>query len=903
MPEETRPDPTPLDAARWERIQELFHAAADLPPPEHQRFLERECGADGALIARVLELVEADQREGDTPIDGGMASLASRLFESGGPAGIPEGAFGPYRIVRVLGEGGMGIVYLAERADVGGLVAIKVLRDAWLSPARRERFALEQRTLAQLHHPGIAQLHDAGTLPDGTPWFVMEYVEGASLTAWCREHATPLAERLRLFRSVCAAVQHAHEHAVIHRDLKPSNILVTAEGHVKLLDFGIAKQMDSLETSAEQTRTGHPLMTPAYAAPEQVSGGRIGIRTDVYSLGVTLFELLVGRLPFALADRTPAEAVAILLQDDPEPPSVAARREAARSNDSSRLLTEHRPTWADLDVLVLTAMHKDPARRYGSVAALIRDVDHFLAGQPLDARRDAFSYRVGKFVRRNRGPVLGATLGLVALVGMTTVYALRITAARNRAVTEAERAQRIQRFMLDLFEGGDAAVGPADSLRVVELVDRGVREAQSLSAEPVAQAELYETLGSIALQLGRLEQADSLLTRALEQRRALFGPRHADVASSLIALALLRIDQARLDSALVLAREALAIGDEVLPAGHPLRARGTTALGRVLEEQGEYDEAIAVLTEAVALHRLQRTETPDLASALGELANTHFYAGNYEASDSLNQQVLALDTRLHGERHPRVADDLINLGAIRFQWGRYEEAEEFYRQGLAIIESWYGPVHYRTASALTMLGRALLFKGQLPESDSTLRRSLAIQDRVFGPEHPRIASILNELGSIALRQNQYAVAESHYRRMGSIYLAAYGPDHWLSALANANLGGVYYERGDHRAAEQLFRQAVATFSSTQGPEHQNTAIVRIRLGRALLGQGRAQDALVELEAGYALLLPQMSPTGVWLQRARVALADANAALGRTAEAARWKAEIADSGRSAAAARR
>jgi len=890
-----------MDAARWERIQQLFHVAADLPPSGRQQFLEHECGPDAALIARVLELVEADRQEGAAPIDAGLAPLAVRLLGTMPKAAIPEGAFGPYRIIRVLGEGGMGVVYLAERAGVGGLVAIKVLRDAWLSPERRERFALEQRTLAQLHHPGIAQLHDAGTLADGTPWFVMEYVEGASLTTWCRDRGASLAERLRLFRSVCEAVQHAHEHAVIHRDLKPSNIQVTADGHVKLLDFGIAKQIDALETSTDQTRTGHRLMTPAYAAPEQVSGGRIGIRTDVYSLGVTLFELLVGRLPVALADRTPAEALAVLLQDEPERPSAAARREAARSNDAGRLLTEDRASWADLDVLVLTAMHKDPARRYGSATALGRDVDHFLASAPLDARPDSLRYRAGKFVRRNRGPVLAAAFGLVTLIGVSTLYAVRITAARNRAVAEADRAQRIQRFMLDLFEGGDASVGPADSLRVVELIDRGVREAQSLDGEPVAQAELYENLGSISLQLGRLEQADSLLQRSLRQRQALFGPRHADVISSLVALALLRVDQAQLDSAEVLARRAIEVGTDILPAGHPLLARSTTTLGRVLEEKGDYPEAITVLGAAVRIYEAQRQETPDFAAALGELANTHFYAGEYERSDTLNHRVLAMDKRLHGERHPRVADDLINIGAIRFQWGRYAEAEAFYREGLAIIESWYGAEHYRTASALTMLGRALLFEGRLDESDRTLRRSLAIQDRVFGGGHPRIASILNELGSIALRQGKYAEAEAQYQRMGRIYTAAYGSEHWLSALATANLGGVSYERGDHREAERLFRAAIGTFANTQGAEHQNTAIVRIRLGRALLGQHRAAEAVPELLAGYDLLMPQMSPGSTWLQRARVALAEANEQLGRDAEVARWKAEIADSGRAAAAA--
>jgi serine/threonine-protein kinase len=890
------------DAARWQAIQALFHDVADLPADQQSAALAHVAERDPALAATVRELLAEDAGGAESALDGGLAALASGvLIPLTTP--FPGGAFGPYRLLRLLGEGGMGVVYLAERSEVGGLVAIKLLRDAWLSPGRRERFALEQRTLAQLSHPGIAQLHDAGSLPDGTPWFVMEYVEGVSLTAWCGDRRASLAERLHLFRAVCEAVQHAHEHAVIHRDLKPSNIQVTSAGHVKLLDFGIAKQLDQLETSAEQTRTGLRLMTPAYAAPEQVSGGRIGTRTDVYSLGVTLFELLVGRLPFDLSDKTPVEAAAVLLQGEAERPSVVARREAARANDPDRLLTQDRGAWADLDVLIQAAMHREPERRYSSVAALVRDVDHFLRGEPLEARPDSLRYRAGKFVRRNRGPVASAAIGLVLLLTVSAIYAVRLTAARDRAVAEAVRAQRIQRFMLDLFQGGDAAVGPADSLRVVELVERGVREARSLTTEPVAQAELYETLGSISQELGRLDQADALLTSALAQRRALFGAGHPDIVSSLVALALLRLDQARLDSALTLAREALEAGQAALPPDHPLLARSTTALGRVLVERGEYDEAIATLERAVGLYEARRQESPEMVAALSELANRHFYAGNYDASDTLNRRALDIDRRIHGDRHPRVADDLINLGAIQFQWARYSEAERLYREGLAIIESWYGPEHHRTASALTMLGRAQLFQEQFDSSSATLRRSLGIQAAVFGPEHPRIASILNELGSIALRQGRHDEAEDYYRRMGRIYEAAYGPVHWLVALSRANLGGVHYERGDQRVAERLFREAIAGFSQTQGPEHQNTAIVRIRLGRALLAGGRAAEAIEEVEAGYQLLRPQVSPGAPWLQRARVALAEAHGRLGQETEAARWRAEHADSGRSAQVASR
>ena len=244
----------------------------------------------------------------------------------------------------------MGVVYLVEREDVGGRAALKLLRDAWISPSRRARFLTEQRTLAQLDHPGIAQLHDAGTLTDGTPWFAMEYVEGVALTEHCRAQGSGLAERLRLFRAVCEAVQHAHRHAVIHRDLKPSNILVKADGAVKLLDFGIAKQLETTGPGTDPTRTGLRLMTPAYAAPEQVTGGRLGVATDVYALGVLLFELLSGRLPFELAGLSPHEAARrVLEQDPPRPSSVPGRPVQAG-----------RAAWADLDVLCLTAMQRDP---------------------------------------------------------------------------------------------------------------------------------------------------------------------------------------------------------------------------------------------------------------------------------------------------------------------------------------------------------------------------------------------------------------------------------------------------------------------------------------------------------------------------------------------------------------
>ena len=272
-----------MNASRWERVQTLFHLAADLPEADRRAYVEAECTDDPSIANEVLSMLDEDRRASSV-LDRDVSHLARAMLDAPTAPVLPTEQFGPYHVTSVLGEGGMGVVYLAERSDLGSTAAIKILRDAWLSPARRERFAAEQRTLAQLNHPSIARLYDADTLADGTPWFVMEYVEGKPLTAYCDTHASGIRERLVLFREVCEAVQHAHRHAIIHRDLKPSNILVTTDGSVKLLDFGIAKQLESLE-GADITRTGLRPMTPAYAAPEQVQAGRLGMHTDVYSLG------------------------------------------------------------------------------------------------------------------------------------------------------------------------------------------------------------------------------------------------------------------------------------------------------------------------------------------------------------------------------------------------------------------------------------------------------------------------------------------------------------------------------------------------------------------------------------------------------------------------------------------
>jgi serine/threonine protein kinase/tetratricopeptide (TPR) repeat protein len=880
-----------MDSTRWQRVQTLFHEAADMPASEQRVFLETHCGGDAGLLSEVLILLEEDARGGSL-LDGDVAEVASQIFNDSPSGSTPFKEFGPYRIKQALGEGGMGVVYLAEREDLGNQVAIKILRDAWVSPARRERFNAEQRTLAQLNHPSIARLYDADTSPDGTPFFVMEFVEGVPLTDFCKTQRCSIAQRLRLFRAVCEAVLYAHQHAVIHRDLKPSNILVKGDGSIRLLDFGIAKHLENLGELVDQTITGLRLMTPAYAAPEQIRGEQVGIQSDVYSLGVVLYELLAGQLPFNLTKCTPSQAEKVLTEQEAEKPSQVAGKAAAAAEANGRGVSASRAAWADLDVLCLTAMHKDPQRRYQSVEALIRDVNHYLDGEPLEARADTWRYTLGKFVRRHWRLVSAAAVVFALVVGLVIFYTVRLTRARNAALMQAARTQRIQRFMLNLFQGGDPAAGPADDLRVVTLLDRGVQEARSLDAEPAVQAELYETLGGIYQKLGKLEQADSLMESALAKREALYGPDSTETAKGLLALGSLRDAEARYGDAERLIRQALEQDRRLLPANDPAVAKAMLALGGVLEDRGAYDQSIAILEQTVQLYSAPGAESVELADSSYELANAHFYAGHYEKSEEINERALAMYKQIYGERHPRIAEILINLGAIQLDTGHYAAAEQYDRQALDIVQGWYGKDNPETATDLTILARSLVYQKRFDEASDLLQQSLAIKERTLGKVHPSVASTLNELGSVALQEGKYDAAEQYFTRMGDIYRTEYGEQHYLYATALSNLASVYTAQQQWSRAEKLYRQAIPIYVESQSPTHINTGIARIKLGRTLLRQHRYGDAEAETHAGYDILRTQMDPKVSWLVNARKDLLEEYEGLKQPEQAAKFRAEIA-----------
>ena len=527
--------------------------------------------------------------------------------------------------------------------------------------------------------------------------------------------------------------------------------------------------------------------------------------------------------------------------------------------------------WTDLDVLCLTAMHKDPQRRYGSVEALIRDIDRYADGRPLDARPDTFGYRLRKFVRRNRRAVAGATLGIVAIVALVVYFTVRLVAARDEALASAARTDRIQRFMLNLFEGGDVEAGPAEDMRVIALLDRGVQEAQSLGSEPGVQAELQQTLGGLYQKFGQLDKADRLLQSALDRRKSLYQQGHPDIIRSLIALGLLRVDQSRLKEAEQLVREALERARRAYPKSELRIGEAGAALGKVLLAQGKYDAAAPTLEDAVKVLSGE-LPTAALSEAFTDLANTYYQAGRYEAAESLNLRMLARDKQLFGQRHPNVAIDLYNLGNAALDRGDYATAEQRFADSVSIIQTWYGKEHPKAATSLVMLGVAIDAQGRVEEAEKLYRQALAIHERLFGGVHARVGQVVNYLGMNALKQRKFDDAETMFRRASTIFKSIYGDRHEFYGVQLSNLGAVYTARTQFLEAESQLRQANDLLTSALPAGHRYTAISQVRLGSALIGQGRFREAEPYTLAGYNSLMKHSGSAVPELRSARADLA-------------------------------
>ena len=673
---------------------------------------------------------------------------------------------GDYRIVRLLGRGGMGSVYLASRADrrYRKEVAIKILKRGLDSEDIQRRFHRERQILASLDHPNIARLLDAATTDDGLPCFVMEVVEGTRIDGYCDRRGLSVAERLELFRAVCDAVQTAHRNLIVHRDLKPTNILVTSRGVPKLLDFGVAKLLDpdSFPQTIVPTALPYHPMTPNYASPEQVRGEAITTASDVYSLGVLLYLLLTGHPPYRVDLRRPAEMERLICETEPEKPSIVAGRPEStsestpESNNTSSVIGGsperlRRRLTGDLDTIVLKALAKEPDQRYRSVDQLSEDLRRHLEGLPILARRPTFSYRAGKFLRRHRTGVMMAVIsaGLLLAGIVTTAWQARVAeqerarAETLRAQAEAEKtlAQEVVTFMVELFQLANPSEARGRTVTAREILEKGAREIARLEGQPEVQARLMDTIGLSYKGLGLYDDAAQQLHSALETRRRVLGDTHLDSADTLDHMATLVFEaQGDFELAGRYFREALEMRRRQLGNEHPEVAESLNNLGQALRARGELEEAEALLRESLELKRsLYGEHHASVANGLNNLAGVLTQRGEYRAAEALFREALELRRELLGDQHPEVAQSLNNLGLVFFRLEDYPQAERLFRQALAMRRQTLGEDHPAVARGLANLADALVQQRDFAAAEPLLLRSLELRQRLLSPEHPTLA--------------------------------------------------------------------------------------------------------------------------------------------------------------------
>ena len=628
---------------RLDRIDQMFDAAVDLPLSEQAAFVEKACGDDHTLCAEVLDLLRTYQSDGvlDVPVARVASSVLEAATALGGP--VPD-RIGPFRVMQEIGRGGMGRVFLGERADgqFEQQVAIKLIQHS--APGVLRRFAEERRLLARLAHPGIARLFDGGVTPGGLPYFVMELVQGEPIDRYCESRQLTLDQRLELVTAVCAAVTYAHQHLIIHRDLKPSNILVTPDGQVKLLDFGIAKLLDPTQTDDDAPRTDLQAMTPEFAAPEQILGEPVSTATDVYSLGVLLYLLLSGQRPYDVRGKTPAELQRIVCEEMPPKPSCKAT------------VSLQRRIRGDLDLIVMTALQKDVGRRYQSPAALAQDLERFRDGHAIVARSDSAMHRLAKFVGRHR---VGVAITGFLVLGFAGA-ASREHVLRTRAQVEARKSAEVRSFLVKLFDvadpdGWSEPAGDRTSAR--EVLDRGASRIDStLVDQPEVKAELRNVLGRVYTNLGLYAKAVPMLERSLAQRSALGEAADTSAATTmdLLGMALVRVD--KLDEGESLLRRALGERRRLLGNMHTATATSIDNLATLLQARSKLVEAEVLYREALAIRQaLLGDSAVEVGSTLNNLGLISGMRGDVAAAESLHQRAFEIHRRRLGEGHARTA--------------------------------------------------------------------------------------------------------------------------------------------------------------------------------------------------------------------------------------------------------
>jgi serine/threonine protein kinase/tetratricopeptide (TPR) repeat protein len=846
-------------------VRDIFDRVFQLPAAQRAAFLARACQGDFALQSEVERLLSAHERLGDifetmsTEVEGSATKTAGR------PPGV-QSVIGVYRIVKEIGRGGSGAVYLAVRDDdeYRKTVAIKLLRSGMHDAETVRRFRHERQILASIEHPLIAKLLDGGSMADGSPYLVMEYIDGLPIDVYCDANRLPVASRLDLFRKVCAAVQFAHQNLVVHRDIKPSNILVTPNGVPKLLDFGIAKPLDPAAFSlpADATLEGSRLMTPEYASPEQIRGEPVTTATDVYALGVLLYKLLTGRRPYRLRTGELPEIARAICEEEPTRPSSVVGDDVARSplegdppsfeGTPDRL---RRRLQGDLDNIVLRAIRKEPHRRYVSAEQLADDIERHLSNLPVRARPDTVRYRTAKFVRRHRLGVAVAAAFVVFVIAAATglsIQAARIARERDRADAsrlvaerEAAKARAINQFLLRTLGAANPQTGPGRDVTLAAALSTAASTARhAFGTDPEVEAGVLNVVGMTFVELGRYSDAAPLLERALSLRKGSSGSGAMEIAESLESLATLRrwqgqfADTERLyKEALTIARSGAADPDRVVQILH--------GLGQCFSQRGDEKTALTIFDEAMTLARERGASERPRSELLASSGISHRRLGNPAQAEANYRQALEIQRRLLGPEHAEVGTLLNNLGVVLNATGRYVEAESVYREALKIRQVALGPAHPLVANSMLNLAISAEHRADPASALMLYKQAADIVRGSLGGDHPRLAAILRNWGVLLGNQQRTAEAIPLLKEALRIRRAALGPESRDAADAQSVLAGALRRSGALREAETLTREALAINLKLLGPDSEDVATNRKDLG-SLLCASRPHRAALDL---------------------------------------------------------
>lgn len=841
-----------MDSRRWQRASGHLDRVLELPPGEQDAWLAALQEHDPESAADLASLLDEHRR-----------LTAERFLESPPPPQPREAplvglTIGAYTLVSRIGHGGMGTVWLASRSDgrFEGQAALKLLNAALVGRGGEERFKREGTILARLTHPNIARLIDAGVSNAGQPYLVLERIDGRHIDRFCDEERLSVDARVRLFLDVQAAVAHAHANLIVHRDLKPSNVLVTASGEVKLLDFGIAKLIEEDAALATLlTPESGSAMTPKYAAPEQIAGGAITTATDVYALGVLLYELVAGQHPAGAALKSPSDFVKAVTETEPlrlstafqsAGPADAAALASKRATTPERL---RRVLRGDLETIIGKALKKNPAERYASVSEFADDLRRYLDNQPISARPDSVSYRAMKFGRRHWRGLTAAAVAIVALIGVSGFYTMRLATERDRARVQAEKASKLSGLLTGLLMQADPYRTPdATEPTMQSLLDIGAhRIGRELGDQPDTQAEMFTVIGRTYSRMGLQAQALPLLQQALTIGRRAFGSDSVRVAQSLNDLGVLERDLGNPEAAEPLLRESLA-----------------------------------------TRRRLLGNDTNDVAITLVELARVLRDRGHGAESEAPIREALSIRTRIFGDEHRETATSKNELGLLLLDRGDLAGAEPLLRQNVATTERTLGVDHPNVASAKASLAQLLMAQGDAAGGEALLRQTLAIQRRVFGDANAAYAMTLNNLGTAIEVQGRLADAQSLLEQAIAIARPQLGDQHPRVALMMLNLARVEIARGGGAATEPALRHVLDVRERILDASDWRIAQAKSLLGASLLAQARYAEAEPLMVAAASGLKPLPGPQGRELAADRARLVTLYKKLGRSPEAAEYR---------------